>query len=125
MPGSSATWSGRKKPVTETPVRRVYQVYLYAVCLVAVLVFLFAASLALFGLVRVALPDQTAAEGQFLPGPVPEEIVSTGSVDVERKQGLAQFLNNAILSGIAGLVFRLHWRRAGTLRAGLEEAGEP
>jgi hypothetical protein len=112
--------------VTEASVRRTYQVYLYAVCFVAVLVFLFAASLALFGLVRVALPDQTAA-GQFgavTVGAGPEQFVPGGPAGAERTEGLAQFLNNTILSGITGLVFALHWRRAGRLRDGLEEAGE-
>jgi hypothetical protein len=105
-------------------VRRTYQVYLYAVCFVSVLVFLFAASLALFGIVRIALPEQTAAEQQFFPGPFPEQppIVATGVEDQERKQGVAQLLENAILAGIGGVVFSFHWRRSGRLRDSLEGA---
>jgi hypothetical protein len=107
--------------VAETAVRRPYQVYLYAVCFVTVLVLLVAGSLALFGLVRVALPDQTAAEAEFFPGTFPEPgpIVSPGGVDVERRRGIAQFLSNTILAGIAGILFAVHWRRVGRLRESL------
>ena len=104
--------------MAEAAVRRPYQVYLYVVCFVAVLTLLVAASLALFGLVRVVVPDQTAAAPQLFPGPFPEQATSVpvGAEDLERKRGLAQFLNNTILAGIAGLLFALHWRRANRLR---------
>jgi hypothetical protein len=107
----------------EAPVRRAYQVYLYTVCFVAVLVFLFAASLALFGVVRIALPEQTGGTGIFAEGF--EGSLTSGIEEGEQRQGFAQLIENVILAGIAGLVFSLHWRRAGTLRASLEEAGEP
>jgi hypothetical protein len=107
----------------EAPVRRAYQVYLYTVCFVAVLVFLFAASLALFGVVRIAFPEQTGSTGVFGQGLGGS--LTTGIEEAEQKQGFAQLIENAILAGIAGLVFGLHWRRAGTVRDSLEEAGEP
>lgn len=107
----------------EAPVRRAYQVYLYTVCFVAVLVFLFAASLALFGVVRIAFPEQTGGAGFFEPGLGGS--LTSGIEEAEQRQGFAHLIENAILAGIAGLVFGLHWRRAGALRNSLEESGEP
>ncbi len=104
-------------------VRRAYQVYLYTVSFVAVLVFLFAAYLALFGVVRIAFPEQTGGAGVF--GQEFGGTLTAGIEEGEQKQGFAQLIENAILAGIAGLLFGLHWRRAGTLRDSLEEAGEP
>jgi hypothetical protein len=110
--------------VAEAPVRRAYQVYLYVVCFVSVLVLLFAGARALFGVVRIALPEQTAAEPVFFgprfPGDFREE---PDPVDFERRRGVAELLENGILAGLAAGLFAFHWRRATRLRAELE-AGE-
>jgi hypothetical protein len=117
--------------VAEAPVRRAYQVYLYVVCFVSVLVVLFAGARALFGVVRIVLPEQTAAEpGVFFEGPFPGEQlpgelgpVQFDPVDFERRRGVAELLENGILTGLAAGLFVFHWRRAARLRAELE-AGE-
>ena len=116
--------------MADAPVRRAYQVYLYVVCFVSVLVLLFAGARALFGVVRIALPEQTAAEpGFFFEGPFPgepvpgEESLRFDPVDLERRRGVAELLENGILAGLAGGLFAFHWRRAARLRAELE-AGE-
>jgi hypothetical protein len=117
--------------VAEAPVRRAYQVYLYVVCFVSVLVVLFAGARALFGVVRIALPEQTAAEnGFFFEGPFPGEQLpgeleplEFDPVDFERRRGVAELLENGILAGLAAGLFVFHWRRATRLRAELE-AGE-
>jgi hypothetical protein len=117
--------------VAEAPVRRAYQVYLYVVCFVSVLVLMFAGARALFGVVRIALPEQTAAEpGFFFEGPFPGEPLpgepgpfEFDPADFERRRGVAELLENGILAGLAGGLFAFHWRRAARVRAELE-AGE-
>lgn len=114
--------------MAEPSVRRAYQVYLYVVCFVSVLVLLFAGARALFGVVRIALPEQTAAEpGFFFEGTFPggrlPGIPEPDPVDLERRRGVAELLENGILAGLAGGLFALHWRRAARVRAELE-AGE-
>lgn len=108
--------------MTEAPVRRAYQIYLYAVCFVAVIVLLFAGAQALFGVVRLALPEQTAAELGYY-GPYPEEQgfgPGFDPIDQERKRGVAQLLQNGIIAGLAAGLFSFHWRRARRLREELE-----
>jgi hypothetical protein len=110
--------------VAEAPVRRAYQVYLYVVCFVSVLVVLFAGARALFGVVRIALPEQTAAEPAFFGAPFPGEVREGPDLeDFERRRGVAELLEKGILVGLAGGLFAFHWRRATRLRAELE-AGE-
>jgi hypothetical protein len=107
--------------VVEAPVRRAYQVYLYVVCFVSVLVLMFAGALALFGVVRTALPEQTATEPAFFGPRFPGDLgEGTRLVHFERKRGVAELLENGILAGLAGGILFLHWRRAATLRAELE-----
>lgn len=112
----------------EAPVRRTYQVYLYAVCFVAIIVFLIGAASGLFGLVRIAFPDQTA---QDIPSTfVSEEELSVftpveGATDPERRRGVVQFLENGILAGLAAGVFVYHWRQAGRIREDLEGRPPP
>jgi hypothetical protein len=110
--------------VAEAPVRRAYQVYLYVVCFVSVLVVLFAGARALFGVVRIALPEQTAAEPAFFGAPFPGEVREGPDLeDFERRRGVAELLENGILAGLAGGLFAFHWRRATKLRAELEGGG--
>jgi hypothetical protein len=112
--------------MAEAPVRRAYQIYLYAVCFVAVIVLLFAGAQALFGVVRIALPEQTAAEHGYY-GPYSEEQFGQefDPIDQERKQGLVDLIQNGIVAGLAGGLFAFHWRRATRLRAQLEGAAPP
>jgi hypothetical protein len=109
--------------MAEAPVRRAYQVYLYAICFVAVLVLLFAGAQALFGIVRIALPEQTLAEQGFIDvidGPPGNGF---DPIDQERKRGVSDLLENGIVAGLAGALFAFHWRRATRLRGELEAAG--
>lgn len=119
--------------MAEAQVRRAYQIYLYAVCFVAVIVLLFAGSQALFGVVRIALPEQTAAEHGYYVEPVPAgeggTLVSEDrfgfDFDQERKRGVADLLQNGIVAGLAGGLFAFHWRRAKRLREELEGVAVP
>ncbi len=112
--------------MAETPVRRAYQIYLYAVCFVAVIVLLFAGAQALFGVVRIVLPEQTAAEhGYFSPNPEEQFGPPFDPVDQERKRGVVQLLQNGIVAGFAGGLFAFHWRRARRLRDELEGTSLP
>lgn len=112
--------------MAEAPVRRAYQIYLYAVCFVAVIVLLFAGAQALFGVVRIALPEQTASEHGFVDyidgGEVPPVF---DPVDQERKQGIVDLIQNGIVAGLAAGLFVFHWRRASRLREELEGSGPP
>jgi hypothetical protein len=111
--------------MAEAPVRRAYQIYLYAVCFVAVIVLLFAGAQALFGIVRVALPDQTAAQHGYFETGAPELQTQFDPVDQERKQGVVQLVENGIVAALAAGLFAFHWRRASRLRAELEVVASP
>jgi hypothetical protein len=91
------------------PIRRTYQVYLYTVCFVAVLVSLIAGALAVFGIVRIVAPGVTG----FDPG------------SAERNQGIVQVASSGLLALVAYGLFRLHWRRASALRIGGPEPEPP
>jgi hypothetical protein len=111
--------------MAEAPVRRTYQIYLYAVCFVSVIVLLFAGAQALFGVVRIVLPDQTAAQhGYFAPG-APEFEAGFDPIEQERKQGVVQLVESGIITGLAGGLFAFHWLRARRLREELEGAAPP
>jgi hypothetical protein len=106
------------------PVRRAYQIYLYAVCFVTVLVALFAAAESAYGLFRVIAPDTTAAE---FGGPISfgedesPQLVFTGlRRSGERRRGTSQLIQWGLVGAAAGLVFRHHQRQATALRAELE-----
>jgi hypothetical protein len=109
--------------MTEAPVRRAYQVYLYAVCFVAVLVLLFAGAQALFGIVRIALPEQTLAEQGFID--VVDGPPEFDPIDQERKRGVADLIRNGLVAGLAAGLFAFHWRQATRLRGELEAADLP
>lgn len=106
--------------MAETPVRRAYQVYLYAVCFVATVVLLVAGTRALLGIVHIALPEQSPVygapyfedEGFDFPAP-------------DRSRGTAELLEGVVLAGLAGGLFVLHWRRAKTLRGDAEPGPAP
>ena len=111
--------------MAEAPVRRAYQIYLYAVCFVTVLVLLFTGAQALFGVVRIALPDQTAAEHAYFETGAPEFQTGLDPIDQERKRGVVQLLENGIVAGLAGGLFAFHWARARHLREELEGLSVP
>jgi hypothetical protein len=120
--------------MAEAPVRRTYQIYLYAVCFVAVIVLLFAGSQALFGVVRIALPEQTVADHGYYEPPVPvgedgaagfEDGLVFDPIDQERRRGVVELLRNGIVAAIAAGLFAFHWRRARRLRDEVEDMQAP
>lgn len=111
--------------MAEAPVRRAYQIYLYAVCFVAVIVLLFAGAQALFGIVRIALPDQTAVQYGYFETGAPDFQTQFDPVEQERKQGVVDLIQNGIVAGLAGGLFAFHWRRARRLREELEGTALP
>ncbi len=94
----------------EGPARRAYQVYLYTVCFVSVLVVLVAGALAAFALVRIIAPGTTevGAPARF-----------------ERDEGIRQFATTAFLALASSAIFRFHWRRASAFRTPPPEAPRP
>jgi len=95
----------------DVTVRRAYQIYLYAVCFVTVLVVLFTFSEAVYSLVRIIAPGTTGPGGS-LSGP-------------ERDQGVAGLIRNLILGGAALGIFAFHWARSVDAREELEHATTP
>jgi|SRR5919108_2353474 hypothetical protein len=112
--------------MAEAPVRRAYQIYLYAVCFVTVIVLLFSGAMALFGVVRIALPEQSAADHGFVDyidgGEAPPVF---DPIDQERKQGIVDLIQNGIVAGLAAGLFAFHWRRASRFREELEGGSGP
>ena len=107
--------------MAETPVRRSYLVYLYAVCLLSVLIVLYAGAAGLFGGVRILVPEQTVAEQGAVTGPGGSPIEQPAdAVEQERRRGVADLAQNAVVSVLAGVVFAVHWRRATRLRGELQ-----
>ena len=100
----------------EVVVRRAYQIYLYAVCFVTIVVVLFAAAEAVYGLVRIIIPGTTGGGTDF------STFRGAGS---ERDQGVAALIRNLILGGAAAAIFVFHWKRSGEARAELERAMTP
>ncbi|HEX2069720.1 MAG TPA: hypothetical protein VHH54_05905 [Actinomycetota bacterium] len=94
----------------EGPARRAYQVYLYSVCFVAVLIVLIAGGLAAFALVRMIAPGTT---GIGAPAPF------------ERDEGIRQFATTAFLALGSAAIFRFHWRRASAFRTPPPEEPRP
>jgi len=120
----------------DVTVRRAFQIYLYAVCFVTVIVVLFAGSQAIYALVRVAAPGTTApssgAPHIILRGGESESfglfgqsgLVASGR-RTERNEGKLQLIQNGILLVLALGIFLFHWSRATALRAALERATGP
>lgn len=111
--------------MAETTVRRAYHIYLYAVCFVSVLVLLFAGAQALFGVVRIVLPDQTVGQYGYYETGAPEFQTRFDPIDQERKQGIVDLLRNGIVAGLAGGLFAFHWGRARRFREELEGVPAP
>lgn len=113
----------------EVTVRRAYQIYLYAVCFVAVFVLLFSTASAVYGLVRIAAPGTTGGVSgvSFSGGSDRGDFQAslTIATDAERDRGLAQFLQGAIFGLLAFGVFRFHWQRSVEVRAELERVTAP
>lgn len=101
-------------------VRRAYQVYLYVVCFVGLVTLVVATALLLFGVVRAAVPGESIGHFGAPPGAVPAD----EELRLLRREGLVQVAENAVLVLSAGVVFTVHWRRAGRLRQELEAASE-
>jgi hypothetical protein len=95
----------------DVTVRRAYQIYLYAVCFVTVLVALFTAAEAVYSLVRIIAPGTTAGGGSL-----------SGS---ERDAGVAGLIRNVILGGAAAAIFAFHWGKSIEARAELDRATTP
>lgn len=75
---------------------RVDRAYLYAVCFTAILVFLFAAAIALYAVFRVIAPGVTGGADE----------------DLERQLGIQQLVTLGFLSAVAGGIFLWSWRHA-------------
>jgi len=107
----------------ERPGRRAFQIYIYAVCLVTVVVVLFSAASAVYAIIRIAAPGTTAqgSEGFSFPfGFVDEGGASVGSEsleDAERDRGIASLAENGIFSLLAAAIFLWHWDQGVKLRA--------
>lgn len=109
---------------TDATVRRSYQIYLYAVCFVTVLVLVFASASAVYGLVRIAAPGTTVSGSTFGFSEFGGDERSLRMIeDVERDAGVAQLLQSGIIALAALAAFAWHWRRAQEVRAELERAG--
>ena len=93
----------------DVTVRRAYQIYLYAVCFVTILVVLFACADGIYSLVRIIAPGTTGA----------------GLSGNERDVGVAGLVRNLILGGAAAAIFAFHWGKAVEARAELERALAP
>lgn len=113
------------------PVAKLYQVYLYTIALVTVLILVFSGARAVYGLVRVVVPGETAKQGPGFDMPFWSYTIGDETEVVfpdpgerlrsaERRRGLAELGGGGIFAGIALLAFRLHWRRAGRLRVTFE-----
>ena len=83
----------------EGPSRHTYQIYLYGICLVAMLTVLVAGIAAAFGLVNVVAPERGF-------GPVP----------LGRENGIAAFAGSGVLAVLALVVFQWHWKRTSEFR---------
>ena len=86
----------RDSAFVEGPSRRIYHVYLYAVCFVAVLTTLVAGAVAAYGLFRIVSPGTTS---------------TFGSHTLERDEGIVQLVTAGILALAAYGIFAFHWRR--------------
>lgn len=124
----------REPAGSDTTVRRAFQIYLYAVCFVTVIVVLFAASQSIYALVRVAAPGTTALSGdvssfEFRGGGDPsfdlEQFRRAADTTTERNEGKLQLIQNGILLALALVIFLIHWSRAARLRAELERSTSP
>lgn len=119
----------------DVTVRRAFQIYLYAVCFVTVIVVLFAGSQAIYALVRVAAPGTTAPSSGGPPfilrgggnGSFGFEQSGRAAADTttERNEGKLQLIQNGILLVLALGIFLFHWDRANALRAELERSTAP
>jgi len=107
--------------------RYVYTIYLYAVCLAAVLVLLFSAASAIYAIVRIAAPG-TTARGAFGGGVMSvigsiSEVFGHHGASSERDRGIVQLVHSGVLAIGAGLLFWFHWRWADNVRT--TEVTEP
>jgi len=105
----------------ERPGRRAFQIYLYAVCLVTVIVVLFSTASAVYGIIRIAAPGTTAqgdegfSFGFFEAGS--SGIESGDITDTERDRGIASLAENGIFALLAAGIFWWHWDQGVKLRA--------
>jgi hypothetical protein len=107
----------------ERPGRRAFQIYLYAVCLVTVVVVLFSSASAVYALIRIAAPGTTAQGDDFgfEFGFISEEgggpVRGGDTADAERDRGVASLAENGIFALAAAAIFWWHWQQSVQLRA--------
>jgi hypothetical protein len=109
----------------ERPGRRAFQIYLYAVCLVTVVVVLFSSASAVYAIIRIAAPGTTAQGGDSgfaFPTLVDEDarLIKSGGYDTgdaERDRGIASLAENGIFALAAAAIFWWHWQQSVQLRA--------
>lgn len=101
------------------PTRHVYQVYVYAVCFVTVLILLFTAASFVYAIVRIAAPGTTAQGGfgglSFFRA-FGDAFGSGFASEGERDRGIVQLIQSGILGIGAGALFYVHWGWANRLR---------
>jgi hypothetical protein len=93
--------------VPQVTVRRAFQVYLYAVCFVTILIVLFTAAESVYSLVRIAAPGTTGYGGLQA---------------IERHAGTAALIRDLIFGAFALGVFMFHWNHARAVRSDLDRA---
>lgn len=107
-------------PDEPRPARHVYQVYVYAVCFVTVLILLFTTAGFVYAIVRIAAPGTTAQAGpggfSFF-GAFANAFGSGFGSEGERDRGIVQLVQSGILGIGAGALFYIHWGWANRLRS--------
>ncbi len=95
----------------DVTVRRAYQIYLYAVCFVTMIVTLIMGGIGIYALFRIIAP------GVMAPG--------SGDHSFERKAGASNLILALVFVGVSLAIFAWHWARSLELRAELAQVLAP
>jgi hypothetical protein len=104
-----------------TDTGRAFRIYLYAACLISMLLLLFSVASALYAVVRIAAPGTTGSTTRAISFTTDSRTAKVDE-DAERDKGTAQLIQSGILALVAGGVFAFHWTQAGRLET---EAARP
>lgn len=106
-------------------------VYLYVVCLIMLLVALFAAVQLVQSAIGIAYPEASPEYGWTAYAPLDEgsEYLSSGQLDevtdAQREHEIRETVASAVTLLLAGGIYVLHWRRAKTERSAPATAEVP